>query len=88
MSKVDSFVHVSTGGTPRNLDEVILLYCPHGTNDKVRETIYWGIRDFLAQRFGVAYMELSHDPAAFAIVERLFELLTKRPAENSQLKQD
>lgn len=83
---VKSLLRLQKGGTPRTLDEAIMLYCPHGVLPNVRTKVHAGLRDFLAQRFGAAYLQLSDNPEGLQVVQELFEALTNRPAENSQLK--
>lgn len=73
--------------TPRNLDEAV-AHMLIGPMSKLRERSYQVMRDYLAQRFGAVYLQLSDDPKTLAVVQNLFEELTKRPAENSQLKRD
>lgn len=75
-------------GTPKTLDEAILNAVIIGPMNQIQHRAYHVMRDFLAQKFGAAYLKLSHDPDALSVVEELFEELTKRPAENSVLKSE
>lgn len=77
-------------GTPKNLDECIVQMTA-GPLSKLRERGYHILRDFMAQKFGAAYLLLGDNPEALRVVETLFEQLTTRPnppADNSQLKKE
>ncbi len=69
-----------SNGTPKTLDEVILLYVPHATTDEVREVVYAGVKDFLAQRFGAEILiadALGYETHAVAL-KKLFDNIVKR----------
>lgn len=73
--------------TPKTLDEAIEHALCIGPLCEIKERSYTVLKDFLAQKFGIAYMKA--DPATLAVLEQLFEALTVRPnqpAENSTLK--
>lgn len=46
--------------------------------EKAQDIFYHILRDFMAQKFGVAYMEALDDKTTLRVLEKLFEELTKR----------
>lgn len=70
--------------TPKTLDEAIAHAILFGPVCEIQERSYYVLRDFLAQKFSVAYVKASRAPEALLILEELFANLTNRPAENSR----
>ena len=73
--------------TPRTLDEAIEHALMVGPLCEIRERSYCVLKDFLAQKFSVAYLRASRGDDALEIMEALFASLTIRPeqpAENSR----
>lgn len=78
-------------GTPKILDIAILnaiLEIASKLTDKPNSTeiIYDHIKDFIAQKFGVAYLEAQEDKKTLRVLEDLFEALTIRDADPLKLK--
>jgi len=67
----------STTGTPKTLDEAIMNAICIGPMNEVQERSYHVLRDFMAQKFSVAYLK-TDDPQAFKVLQDLFETLTAR----------
>lgn len=72
-----SFKLQNTLGTPKTLDEAVEHAICIGPLCEVRERSYHVLKDFLAQRFGVAY--LNADEKTIEVLQELFEQLTQRP---------
>lgn len=73
--------------TPKTLDEAVEHALMFGPLCEIRERSYHVLKDFLAQKFSVAYVKASRDIDALEILEELFASLTirpERPAENSR----
>lgn len=67
-------------GTPKNIDELvehIVFEVTIGTADTMKDRTYAVVRDFLAQKFGAAYLKASDEFMAQDL-ENLFNELTKR----------
>lgn len=68
-------------GTPKTLDAAIKNSI-YEINQKLLDNrvacFHDHIKDFMAQKFGVAYMEALDDKAILRVLEKLFEELTKR----------
>lgn len=62
-------------GTPKTLDEALENAMDNGG---YREPTYAIIKDFIAQKFGAAYMEAQEDKKTLKVLENLFEALTIR----------
>ncbi len=63
--------------TPKTLDEAITNALCVGPLSELRERLYNHVKDFMAQRFGVAYLG-ARDAEELKLLESLFEGLTKR----------
>lgn len=63
--------------TPKTLDEAILQALMVGPLNQIRERAYLVMKDFLAQRFGVAMLKEA-DPRVVSLLEDLFEEIVKR----------
>lgn len=74
---------MNNAGTPRTLDRAISNGIAAGPMSKLPDSMYWAIRDFLAQKFGVAYLMVSADE--LKVLHLLFENITKRE-ENAENK--
>lgn len=72
-------------GTPKSLDEAVMHALCIGPLSEVQERTYHVMRDFLSQKFSIAYLKLEANPEALQIVEQLFAACTERPAKNSVL---
>lgn len=78
-SALKNLSEVSTLGTPKTLDEAIgnvICYRPH--LKRLDDHAYDTIRDFMAQKFGVAYIQAGDDKKVIAILEDLFLKLTQK----------
>ncbi len=65
--------------TPRTLDEAILNAITIGPLSETAERTYHIMRDFISQKFGVAYLSPEClDPKIEALLKSLFEGLTRR----------
>lgn len=76
--------------TPKTLDQAI-GHTLVGPLHELRERSHAVLKDFLAQKFSVAYLKAESVPGALPILEELFHALTVRtnqPAENSPAKRD
>lgn len=69
---------MSDGGTPKTLDEAIKFALCVGPLSSVVDRSYFHIKDFLAQRFGVA-MLAENDPRVVELLETLFNEIVRRP---------
>jgi hypothetical protein len=65
-------------GTPKTLDEAIENALCIGPLSGIEERAYQHIKDFLAQKFGVAYMTYDHDKDTLDALAHLFEQVTRR----------
>ncbi len=65
-------------GTPKTLDEAIDHMIAGLSMYEMKEDGYVILKDFLAQKFGVAYMKANDNPEALKILEELFQKLTVR----------
>lgn len=77
--------------TPKTLDEAIQHALMIGPLCDIEERSHAVLKDFLAQKFSVAYLKAESVPGALPILEELFRVLTVRPnqpAENSPAKSD
>lgn len=72
--KIETLVN----GTPKTLDEAIENFICIGPLNEMSERSYHVLRDFMAQKFGTAYLEAGDDSQMLEILERLFRALTKR----------
>lgn len=71
----------NNNGTPKTLTEAIehsLDATFLSDKEKAQDIFYHILRDFMAQKFGVAYMEALDDKTTLRVLEKLFEELTKR----------
>lgn len=66
-------------GTPKTLDEAVEHAICIGPLREVRERSYHVFKDFLAQKFGVAYLNAS--PETLEVLQDLFDQLTQRPTK-------
>lgn len=66
------------GATPSNLDEAIRNALIVGPMREIPERSYHVLKDFMAQKFGAAYLLADGNPQALAILETLFSQLTNR----------
>lgn len=62
-------------GTPQTIDELIVNEMCIGTAATFRERMKNGMRDYLAQKFGVAMMK-AHTPEQQAMLEDLWLAIT------------
>lgn len=67
-------------GTPKDLDEAVLHAICIGPINQVRERSYVVLKDYMAQKFAVAYMKADGNPEALKILEDLYAKLIKRSA--------
>lgn len=67
-----------TIGTPKTLDEALMLAICIGAMSEVKERSYHVFKDFMAQKFGTAYLEAGDDKKCIKILEDLFKQLTAR----------
>jgi hypothetical protein len=65
-------------GTPRTLDEAIRNAICTGPLSGVSEQLYHHIKDFLAQRFGVAFIKAGDDNHLVEMLETLYKECMKR----------
>jgi hypothetical protein len=65
-------------GTPLTLDGAIHNAIVEGTADGVQERLYIHIKDFLAQRFSVAYMQMHKSKNPEHTLEELWKRIIKR----------
>lgn len=68
----------STIGTPKNLDEAVRHAICIGPMNEIEERSYHVLKDFMAQNFGVAYLQAEGNEVALNILKDLFGRLTKR----------
>ncbi len=64
--------------TPSTLDEAIADAISIGPLSEIHERTYHVIRDFMAQKFATAYMQVGNNEAELLILQNLFEKLTRR----------
>lgn len=64
-------------GTPKTLDEAILNAITIGPLSETPERLYHHVRDFMAQKFGIAYLG-SKTVYTEELLKNLFEGLTRR----------
>ncbi len=66
--------------TPKTLDEAIINALCVGPLSEVRDRMYHHVKDFMAQKFGVAMLspEVTSSPEVEKLIQSLFEALTKR----------
>ena len=64
-------------GTPKTIDGAIENAICVGPASTTADRLYHHIKDLLAQRFGVAYLE-AQTPDELARLEKLFKALTER----------
>lgn len=67
---------MSNQGTPKTLEEAIAFALMVGPLSDCQERLYYQIRDFLAQRFGVAYLQTSGEE--LERLQELFENITRK----------
>lgn len=63
-------------GTPKDLDQTLAIILALPENPAKGHLAYLVMRDFLAQRFGVAYLEA--DGRELESLMRVFDAITKR----------
>ncbi len=64
--------------TPKTLDEAIAHLCTSVSMYEMKQDGYSIIKDFLAQKFGAAYLKAEANPEALKILQELFEKITAR----------
>lgn len=64
--------------TPKTLDEVVIMLCLTPGGPDRRDRMHAVIKDFIAQKFSVAYMNAGTDNAKLKELSDLFEQLTKK----------
>lgn len=64
--------------TPMTLDEAMTHIICIGPMSEFRERSYHTLRDFIAQKFGAAFLKAHDNQEALKIIEELFRELTKR----------
>lgn len=69
----DDFGPLAPGQTPRILREAIRVGLMSGPLNCVEDRMYWLVRDFLAQKFGVEMLKANPDMAE--VLDRLFKLI-------------
>jgi hypothetical protein len=67
-------------GTPKSLDEAIAIILATTNSQNIREYPYIVLKDFLAQKFGAAMLVAGDDENLVAVLESLFETITRRAA--------
>ena len=65
-------------GTPKTLDEALVVAICIGALSEVQERSYHVFKDYMAQKFGVAYLKADGDEKLLKVLQELFEELTKR----------
>lgn len=66
-------------GTPKTLDEAIMRALMVGPLSQIKERSYLVLKDYLAQKFGVALL-LATTPEIESVLQVLFEEITRRDA--------
>lgn len=65
-------------GTPKDLDEAIKQALCVGPLSEITERTYLILKDFLSQRFGVAMLVAADDERLVAVLQELFNEITRR----------
>lgn len=77
---------MSKRGSPKSLDEALETIRFTTGGHVAPHFAYFTVRDFMAQKFGVAYMKASDDPVAMKHLEILWDSLVKRDASIEEKK--
>lgn len=65
-------------GTPKTLDEALSVVITYSNGANLRELPHAVIKDFLAQKFGVAMLRASETPGLEKALEELFNEIVRR----------